>query len=151
LNIPPERVLAASEATSKKAMLTEMAGLFSSMDSDQVLESIMAREKLGSTGIGHGVAIPHCRIPELTETRLALARHVEGVDFDAIDGLPVHIVIMLLVPDDEDRKHLQTLAALARSLQDKLFRQSIMGAGNAEELSDLFKSIVELKMPFSAS
>ena len=141
MHIPPERILASSQTTSKKALLTELASLFTSMDPDLVLESVTAREKLGSTGIGHGVAIPHCRLADLPKARLALARHQQGVDFDAIDGAPVHIVVMLLVPDNDNKQNLALLAALARHLQQQQFRHAIMQADSVEAISDLFQRI----------
>jgi mannitol/fructose-specific phosphotransferase system IIA component (Ntr-type) len=137
--IQPERVLPDSEASSKRALLTEMAHSLSSMDPDRVLEVVMAREHLGSTGIGHGVAIPHGRMPDLANPVTALVRHKEGIDFDSIDGAPVHIVILLLVPDNEDRAHLELLARLARLLQQGSFRDSIMHADSPEAISGLFR------------
>lgn len=136
--IPPERVLPDSTASSKRALLTELANSLSAMDPDQVLEVIMTREHLGSTGIGHGVAIPHGRVPELNHPVIALVRHQEGVEFESIDGKPVHIVILLLVPDNEDRTHLELLARLARLLQQQHFRDSIMHADSPEAISELF-------------
>jgi len=136
--IPVERVLPDSSASSKRALLTEMASSLSKMDPDQVLEVVMAREHLGSTGIGHGVAIPHGRVPDLSQPVITLVRHPEGIDFDSIDGNPVHIIILLLVPDNEDRTHLELLARLARMLQQESFRTSIMQASNPEALSELF-------------
>ena len=139
--IPVEQILLGSTACSKRALITEIAGLLPAMDPDQVLELIMAREHLGSTGIGHGVAIPHSRMPDLPEPVITMARHPEGIDFDAIDGQPVYIVVMLLVPDDEDGQHLELLAKLARLLQKDEFRQSIMEAGDAQAMSDLFSGV----------
>jgi len=136
--IPVEHILLGSTACSKRALITEIAGLLPAMDPDQVLELIMAREHLGSTGIGHGVAIPHSRMPDLPEPVIAMARHPEGIDFDAIDGQPVYIVVMLLVPDDEEGQHLELLAKLARLLQKDAFRQSIMAAEDMQSMSDLF-------------
>jgi len=136
--IPPERVLPDSQAKSKRALLTEMANSLSTMDSNLVMEVVMAREHLGSTGIGHGVAIPHGRMPDLSSPVVVLARHPEGIDFDAIDNKPVHIVILLLVPADEDRTHLELLARLARLLQQAHFRESIMNAPSPQSISELF-------------
>ncbi|NOR72871.1 MAG: PTS sugar transporter subunit IIA [Mariprofundaceae bacterium] len=136
--IQPERVLPDSEASSKRALLTEMAHSLSSMDPDRVLEVVMAREHLGSTGIGHGVAIPHGRMPDLANPVIALVRHKTGIDFDSIDGAPVHIVILLLVPDSEDRAHLELLARLARLLQQGSFRDAIMHADSPGAISELF-------------
>ncbi len=136
--IPVEHILLASAACSKRALITEIAGLLPAMDPDQVLELIMAREHLGSTGIGYGVAIPHSRMSDLPEPVIAMARHPEGIDFDAIDGQAVYIVVMLLVPDDEDGQHLELLAKLARLLQKPEFRASIMAADDTQGMSDLF-------------
>jgi len=136
--VRPERVLLGSKAQSKRALLTEMAGLLTSMDTDLVLEVIMAREKLGSTGMGHGVAIPHGRLQGLNTPAVVVAIHEEGVDFDAIDGAPVHIVVMLLVPDDEDKAHLKLLAALARLLQQPHVRRALLQARDAQAVVDLF-------------
>ena len=102
----------------------------------------MAREQLGSTGIGHGVAIPHGRMPDLAAPMLALARHAEGIDFEAIDGNPVHIVLLLLVPDADDRQHLELLAQLARNLQQDGFRRQIMEAASPEMIVSLFDETI---------
>lgn len=134
----PEHVLLHSQASSKRALITELANALTSIDPDRVMEVVMAREQLGSTGIGHGVAIPHGRMPDLPAPMLALARHKGGVDFDAIDRQPVHIIVLLLVPDSDDRQHLELLARLARSLQDSRIREAIMQAESAEAVTELF-------------
>ncbi|MFQ5345950.1 MAG: PTS sugar transporter subunit IIA [Mariprofundus sp.] len=134
----PDHIKLDSQAHSKRALITELAHVLTSIDPDAVMEVVMAREQLGSTGIGHGVAIPHGRMPDLTAPILALATHIEGVDFEAIDSNPVHIVVLLLVPDSDDRQHLELLAQLARSLQQESFRQQIMNADSAETVAALF-------------
>jgi len=136
--VRPERVLLGSKAQSKRALLTEMAGMLSSMDPDLVLEVIMAREKLGSTGMGHGVAIPHGRMRGLIEPVIVVAIHEAGVDFDAIDDALVHIVVMLLVPDDNNKVHLELLATLARLLQQADIRKALRDAPDAETVASLF-------------
>jgi mannitol/fructose-specific phosphotransferase system IIA component (Ntr-type) len=141
----PEHTLLHSHAHSKRALITELANLLTSIDPDRVMEVVMAREQLGSTGIGHGVAIPHGRMPDLAAPMLALARHQDGVDFDAIDGQPVHIVILLLVPDSDNRQHLELLAKLARNLQDSRTREAIMQADNIESVIALFADEVSQK------
>jgi fructose-specific phosphotransferase system IIA component len=133
-----EHICLDSQAHSKRALITELAHTLTSIDPDRVMEVVMAREQLGSTGIGHGVAIPHGRMSDLAAPVLALARHSEGVDFEAIDGNPVHIVVLLLVPDSDDRQHLELLAQLARNLQQEQFRQQIMQADSPETLAALF-------------
>jgi len=136
--ITVEHICLHSQASSKRAVITEMANVLTSIDPDSVMEVVMAREQLGSTGIGHGVAIPHGRMPDLQAPVVALARHAEGVDFDAIDGKPVHIVVLLLVPDSDDRQHLELLAQLARSLQLESFRDAIMQADDSATVKGLF-------------
>jgi len=136
--IPADAVLMHSESGSKAAIIAEILESLASVDSDQAMAVIMEREKLGSTGIGHGVAIPHGRLPELDAPLTALIRHHDGIDFDAIDGQPVHIIVLLLAPMHEDRSHLNLLAGLARSLQQESVRQAIMQATTAEEVSALF-------------
>jgi len=132
-----EHVLLDSKADSKRAVIAEMAEVLTSIDPDHVMEVVMAREHLGSTGIGHGVAIPHGRMPDLPDPMLALARHVNGVDFDAIDGQPVHIVVLLLVPNSDDRRHLELLAQLARNLQQQTFRERVMQARSGQAICQL--------------
>jgi len=136
--IPADTILLDSRVSSKSAIIAETIGLLPSIDPDQAMAVVMEREKLGSTGIGHGIAIPHGRLPELDAPVAALARHVEGVDFDAIDGQPVHIVVVLLAPANEDRSHLEMLASLARTLQQESVRQAIMQADSPEAVSALF-------------
>jgi len=143
--IPADAVLLDSKASSKSAMIAEIVDLLPSIDPDQAMAVVMEREKLGSTGIGHGIAIPHGRLPDLDAPVTALARHAEGVDFDAIDGQPVHIVVILLAPVNEDRSHLEMLAGLARTLQQESVRQAIMQADTTEAVSALFS--VSVRQP----
>jgi len=141
--VPPERVLLDSSARNKRALLAEMAELLPSIDPDVALEALLARERLGSTGIGHGVAIPHGRISDLSVPVIVVARHGQGVNFEAIDDKPVHIVVLLLVPGDEDRAHLELLAHIARILQDENIRRHMMEASNAEDISGLFPPMIQ--------
>jgi len=136
--IPADAVLLHSESGSKTAIIAEVLAALPSVDLDAAMAVIMEREKLGSTGIGHGIAIPHGRLPDLETPITALVRHADGIDFDAIDGQPVHIVVVLLAPKDEDRSHLELLAGLARALQKESVRGAVMEAETAEEVSALF-------------
>jgi len=137
--VTPEHVLLGSQAKSKRALLTEMAGLLLSIDLDLALEVITAREKLGSTGMGHGVAIPHGRLEGLQEPAIVVAIHEQGVNFDAIDGKLVNIVVMLLVPNDDHQIHLGLLAKLARLLQQEDVRQALCDAKSREDVAQLFQ------------
>ena len=136
--IPADAVLLQSESRSKAAIIAEALDLLPSVDPDQAMAVIMEREKLGSTGIGHGIAIPHGRLPDLQTPLTALVRHDAGVDFDAIDGQPVHIIVLLLAPENEEKSHLELLASLARALQRESVRKAVMQARNADEVSALF-------------
>ncbi len=101
---------------------------------NQVFDSLFAREKLGSTGLGQGVAIPHGRIRGLREAVAALVRMKEAIPFDAPDGQPVSIACILLVPEKATDQHLQILSELAQMFSDKKFRESILNSKNAEEI-----------------
>jgi nitrogen PTS system EIIA component len=136
--IPADAVMLHSESGSKAAIIAELLQALPSVDPDQAMAVIMEREKLGSTGIGHGIAIPHGRLPDLDAPITALIRHEDGIDFDAIDGQPVHIVVLLLAPKDEDRSHLELLAGLARALQKESVRRAVMEATSADAISALF-------------
>ncbi|MDQ6986375.1 MAG: PTS sugar transporter subunit IIA [Mariprofundaceae bacterium] len=136
--IPPDAVLLQSESSSKAAIIAEVLEMLPSVDPDQAMAVVMEREKLGSTGIGHGIAIPHGRMADLDAPLTALARHHEGVSFDAIDGKPVHIVVVLLAPENSDKSHLDLLAGLARALQQESVRRAIMAAETTEEIAALF-------------
>ncbi|WP_019624925.1 PTS sugar transporter subunit IIA [Thioalkalivibrio thiocyanoxidans] len=100
--------------------------------SGAIFEALSAREKLGSTGLGHGVAIPHGRLAELDAPRVAVLRLDQGVDFDAMDHEPVDILIALLVPEAATSEHLDLLAQLARGLSQPDNIASLRRAGDAE-------------------
>jgi len=139
INIAPEHVLLNSCSGSKKALMIEMLSSVPTIDVDQALSIIMARERLGSTGIGQGVAIPHGRMQDLEGPIILIARHLNGLDFDAIDGCPVHLIVLLLVPDGSERKYLELLATLARLLQNIQVRESLMSLESVEQVLDQFQ------------
>lgn len=86
-------------------------------DPEELVEALLDRETLQSTGVGHGVAVPHAISDEITAPRLVLARCPEGADFHALDDLPVHLFFMLLSPPDESRSHIKLLARIARMVR----------------------------------
>lgn len=98
---------------------------------------MFAREKLGSTGLGQGVAIPHGRIKGLREAVAALVTMKEGIPFDAPDGQPVNIACILLVPEKATDKHLQILSELAQMFSDKQFRENILHSKDATHIHKL--------------
>ena len=114
-----------SDCTSKKKILEQIAHLASEklphLSSADVLESLMNREKLGSTGIGEGIALPHSRLPHCEDTLGALFLLDEPIDFDSIDRKPVDLVFVLLVPEEATEQHLQTLSMLAENSTNQNF------------------------------
>ena len=126
-----------------KSRLFEAAGaLFtasSGLDATTVSASLAAREKLGSTGLGQGIAIPHGRIKGLKEARGAFLRLKQPVPFDAPDGKPVSQVFVLLVPEQATDLHLQLLSELAQMFSEKAFRERLAVATSAADLVNLFR------------
>src|SRR3954451_17156135 len=138
--LPPSNIVLDLDATSKKRMFEQAGLLFENNQGvarSVVFDSLFAREKLGSTGLGQGVAIPHGRIKGLKEARGAFLRLAQPVTFDAPDGNPVSLVFVLLVPQNATEKHLQILSELAQMFSDKALRESMMRAADAAALHEL--------------
>ena len=140
--ITPERVVASLEGASKKRVLeltAEFIAAEGNMDSEDIYQGLIDRERLGSTGIGYGVAIPHCRMASLTtdETRGYLIQLDQGIDFDSIDGQPVELLFVLLVPESTNQVHLNLLAQLADCFSNDQFRHDLQMATDANELFDI--------------
>jgi len=130
-------IIVGLDAGSKKRVFEQVGLLFENnhqIARSQVFDSLFAREKLGSTGLGRGVAIPHGRIKGLKEAVGALVRMKQPIPFDAPDGQPVELVFVLLVPDRATDTHLQILSELAQMFSDKSFRDRLLAAPGAEEL-----------------
>jgi len=138
--LPPSNVLVELDVSSKKRVFEQVGLLFENnhqIARSQVFDSLFAREKLGSTGLGQGVAIPHGRIKGLKEALGALVRMKAGIPFDAPDGQPVALIFVLLVPDRATDVHLQILSELAQMFSDKAFRERLLSAPGASELHQL--------------
>lgn len=136
--ISPKRTLCGIEGGSKKRALELLANTIAQdvpdIDAEDLFRRLIARERLGSTGIGHGIAIPHCRVERCSGTVGALITLAEAVDFDAIDSQPVDILFAMLVPEEAHDEHLQNLAALAGALSDAGFREKLRSATSDQEL-----------------
>lgn len=117
------------------ALLTPFAGEHSHMD---VLNSLTARERLGSTGLGHGIAIPHGRIDALEKPLAAVITLEEGIDFESPDGEPVDILFALLMPQECNETHLKILAALAKLFVREDLRQALREAKDPESVLKIF-------------
>ncbi len=127
--LPPERTLYGVTGGSKKRLLeffsTFIAQNTPSLDSQEVFSRLIGRERLGSTGIGNGVAIPHARSPHCKVPVAGFMRLEDAIDFDAIDGDPVDLVFVLLVPEEADDAHLSLLAEVAGIMNQSSIRQQL--------------------------
>ena len=138
--LPLPNVIVDLDVSSKKRVFEKVGLLFENSHQiarSRVFDSLFAREKLGSTGLGQGVAIPHGRIKGLKEALGVLVRMKQAIQFDAPDGQPVGLIFVLLVPDRATDVHLQILSELAQMFSDKLFRERLLEAPGAPELHQL--------------
>jgi PTS system nitrogen regulatory IIA component len=135
------------EATSKKRVLENLSRLLAAnseaLSAEKIFQVLLERERLGSTGLGKGVAIPHARVPDLTHTVAAMLTLSEPVDFEASDGQPIDIAFGLLVPEEDSENHLQHLSRLVTLFRDAECCSKIRQAGNAEAIFEYLLSIDE--------
>ena len=139
--LSPDNILLDVESTSKKRVFERVGMLFENqmqIARSQVFDSLFAREKLGSTGLGQGVAIPHGRIPKLREATAALVRTAHPIPFDSPDGQPVTLIFVLLVPEQATDLHLQLLGQLAEMFSDEIFRDKLLECADAACMHQLF-------------
>ena len=131
-------------AKSKEEALLEMVNTIIrgglKLDSSSILEILKQRESLGSTGIGDGVAIPHGKISDLNDIVIAFGRSIDGIPFDSLDGKPVHLLFLLLAPENSAGQHLKILAKISKMLKEPGFRKRLL---KARSQSDLYKIIIE--------
>ncbi len=138
--LPATQVLAGVDATSKKRAFEEAGLLFENLHGLSralVTDSLFARERLGSTGLGHGVAIPHGRIKGLKSPMAAMFSLGNAIGFDAPDEQPVSLLIFLLVPEAATQKHLEILSEIAELLSDAALRERLKAAPDAPQLHSL--------------
>ena len=139
--LSPERILLDLDAASKARLFEAVGGAFAAqggLDASAISTSLAAREKLGSTGLGQEIAIPHGRIKGLKHALGAFVRPRQPIPFDAPDGKPVAQVFVLLVPEQATEAHLQLLSELAQMFSDKSFREQLAAATEAAEVHALF-------------
>jgi PTS system nitrogen regulatory IIA component len=138
--LPPANVVLDLAVSSKKRLFEQIGLLFENnhgIARSLIFDSLFARERLGSTALGQGVAIPHGRIKGLKDAIGAFIRLEQPVPFDAPDGKPVNLVFVLLVPEQATEKHLQILSELAQMFSDKALRESMAGAPDAGALHQI--------------
>lgn len=141
--LPLSNVVADLDASSKKRVFEQAGLLFENNQGiarSMVFDSLFARERLGSTGLGQGIAIPHGRIKGLKDAAGAFLRLEAPVQFDAPDGRPVSMLFVLLVPEQANETHLQLLSELAQMFSDRGFREQLLAAPDAQALHSLFSN-----------
>jgi PTS system nitrogen regulatory IIA component len=133
-----DAVLVDLKATGKREVLEEIctaiAAAEPSADRAKLVEVLAERERLQSTGIGEGVAIPHGKIPGLPRLVAAFAKSRAGVDFDSVDGQKTHLFFLLVMPESAGGQHLKALARISRSLRDPAFRRAVESAATREDV-----------------
>lgn len=138
--LPPSDVLLDLQVSSKKRLFEQVGILFENnhgISRSLVFDSLFARERLGSTGLGQGVAMPHGRIKGLKDTLGAFVRLGQAVPFDAPDGKPVSLAFVLLVPEHATERHLEILSELAQMFSDRALREALASAPDARALHQL--------------
>ncbi len=137
-------ILPELEGTTKQHILEEvvkqLALVHPGINAGELLKALLEREKLGSTGIGNGIAIPHGKLAGLSDIILVFARSTAGVPFEAIDGKPIHLIFLLVAPAHSTGGHLKALARLSRLLKNDDFRRALLTAPTAQ---DILKTITE--------
>jgi len=131
-------ILEELEARNQHDVLAELVGVFAKggvrFDPEAMLQVLLERERLGSTGIGDGIAIPHGKLQGLDEILLSFGRSSEGIDFDAMDGKPVHLFFLLMAPENSAGLHLKILAKISRMLKDPALRNNLLQAKSKEKI-----------------
>lgn len=139
--LTPQRMACHARSPSKKRALELLSELLASAqpgpDAHDIFDSLVARERLGGTGLGHGIALPHGRLTGIQRPMGAFVQLADGIDFDAIDKQPVDILFALLVPENCTSEHLQVLALLAQMFSDKNLRAELREADSSEALYEL--------------
>ena len=132
-------------ATERWPVIVELIDLLVSLekiqtpDRDSILASLKQREETMSTGIGFGIAIPHCSSDRLNEVVAAFGRSPGGIEFDALDNAPVKFVVLFIVPKNQFQTHLRTLASIAKFLNDRANRENLGKATSREEILAIFR------------
>ena len=136
-------IIAELTSKSKKEVLEELVGVIAEqdkrIDKEELAEVLLERERLGSTGIGDGIAIPHGKLKNIDTLLSSFGRSAGGVDFESMDGKPTYLFFLLVAPENSAGIHLKALARISRLLKDSSFRKNLMEAKSRE---DLFKTII---------
>jgi PTS system nitrogen regulatory IIA component len=137
-----EAILSDLKSQNKKGILEELVvplADISGLDHKDLVRVLMERERLGSTGIGGGIGIPHGKMKNLESLVLGFGLSRRGVDFEAIDGQPTHIFFILITPENSTGLHLKLLARISRILKNDHFKEQLMNATDRNEIFDIIK------------
>ena len=146
--IKPEQVLIL-RAGNKTQLLQELvrrAAKALGFEVQAILDPVMAREALGSTGVGEGIAIPHAKIPGLEHFFALFARLEKPIEFDAVDGQPVDLMVLLLIPEKADKEHMTALACVARRLRDPKIARQLRAISEPQALYDVLAAELPANM-----
>jgi len=136
-----ERIVPRLNARDKQGVLAELTEVLVSTGTirsgREAVQVLLEREKLGSTGIGEGIAIPHGKLKELKDVVAVFGRSPDGVDFDSMDGAPVQLFFLLMAPENSASTHLKALARISRLLKDRGFREELLQAANQDTLFEI--------------
>ena len=132
------------QGRNKQAVIEELTESVSAerpgLDKARLIEVLVERERLGSTGIGDGIAIPHGKMPELDQLLLSFGRSGAGGDFDSLDGKPAHLFFLVVAPEQSAGVHLKALARISRLLKSQAMRRDLMSAGDAAQIFSLIEA-----------
>lgn len=141
--LPKEAIIPELQGQSKREVLEELTGALvqhkPELDRSRLLEVLMERERLGSTGIGDGIAIPHGKLKELDNLALSFGRSSRGVDFESMDGKPAHLFFLLVAPENCAGIHLRALAKIARLLKNNNIRTRLGSAVTQDEIHEIIQ------------
>ncbi len=140
--MPKEAILDDLKSQNKKGILEELVVPLTGstgLNSEDLVRVLMDRERLGSTGIGGGIGIPHGKIKDLESLVLGFGLSRKGIDFESIDGEPTHIFFVLITPEDSTGLHLKLLARISRILKNDQFKERLLNAADQDEIFDIIK------------
>jgi len=136
--LPPENIVSDLNGSGKLEVLEELSGALAArhpeIAKDRLVEVLLEREKLGSTAIGEGIAIPHGKLPKIPGVLAAFGRSKKGVDFESLDGGLTQLFFLLVAPEDASGAHLKALARVSRLLRDKDFRGRLLAADGPQQI-----------------
>ncbi|NOZ79398.1 MAG: PTS sugar transporter subunit IIA [Acidobacteria bacterium] len=146
--IHPERVFLGLSAADARSALSEIADRIAGdlgLPAENIRQALLEREELGSTGVGHGFAIPHCKLHGISEIQLIVAKFPGGIEFHAVDGQPVTLMFVVLSPPDQPAAHLQVLSQIARILKREELRKELLAAETSDALVAAVRHAAEVE------